>query len=321
MSIKVICPSCNTEAVVPNEAAGKRGKCRKCGGEVRVPDVASSKSLAQASSMLTCSDCGGQFEYVNIVQVGNSVLCRQCVAKTKVPTPAKSAAGQQPVRSGGRTLAFLSLFVLVALALGAWMLLGKKGWESDLAMNASVTYNGKVIPMRNAWVNIYRTSVSSRADRQKYFDAALRCLEDKERFALEDVDKSTIDSREYDKAQLAKVRNKLVRVRDAKSKDQVLVADAISDGMHGDLGDPNSKFHEFVQSAKLTQLRTDNDGNLLVPKGLLPGGESVVIFVQPFDNDGLPVNGSTRYGWLLTVSPDSSRSPLGLDMKNVIDWR
>ncbi len=37
MSIIVTCPSCANVAILPNGAAGRSGKCRKCSGKVNVP--------------------------------------------------------------------------------------------------------------------------------------------------------------------------------------------------------------------------------------------------------------------------------------------
>jgi hypothetical protein len=40
MSIPVTCPSCGHQTKAPDTAAGKRGKCPKCGGVVQVPSDA-----------------------------------------------------------------------------------------------------------------------------------------------------------------------------------------------------------------------------------------------------------------------------------------
>src|SRR5688500_11868383 len=37
MSIKVTCNACGQTATAPDSAAGARGRCRKCGGVVKVP--------------------------------------------------------------------------------------------------------------------------------------------------------------------------------------------------------------------------------------------------------------------------------------------
>ena len=37
VSIEVFCPQCNTKMNAPESAAGKKGKCKKCGGVVEVP--------------------------------------------------------------------------------------------------------------------------------------------------------------------------------------------------------------------------------------------------------------------------------------------
>lgn len=57
MSILVCCPGCKAEARVPAASAGKRGKCRKCGGVVTVPSP-SDPIPARSASATTCLLCG-----------------------------------------------------------------------------------------------------------------------------------------------------------------------------------------------------------------------------------------------------------------------
>jgi hypothetical protein len=69
MPITLKCGTCQTVAEVPDAAAGKQGKCRKCGAVIRVPDrprkicidckadVASSPRVKDAAGQYRCQSC------------------------------------------------------------------------------------------------------------------------------------------------------------------------------------------------------------------------------------------------------------------------
>jgi len=76
MSIKITCSTCQTVAVVPDDAAGKSGKCRQCGAKVHVP-------ATPVTATICCSVCGGDFNYADVVEVGRTVKCRNCLTAEK----------------------------------------------------------------------------------------------------------------------------------------------------------------------------------------------------------------------------------------------
>jgi ribosomal protein S27E len=86
MSIRVSCPSCRTEAIVPDDAAGKKGKCRKCGGIVRVP-----QSYIRANPVpvatVWCAVCGRDTPYPEVVEYQGEAICKPCIALKKSAYP------------------------------------------------------------------------------------------------------------------------------------------------------------------------------------------------------------------------------------------
>lgn len=114
MAITVECPSCKHKAVVPNTAAGAKGKCASCGAVVHVPsghrkicagcgaDVSSAKRVKDpaghyfceicwevqaqpAPAKRTCSACGQFFPSEELYGAADAPMCRQCYFQPTSP--------------------------------------------------------------------------------------------------------------------------------------------------------------------------------------------------------------------------------------------
>ncbi len=69
MSIAVTCDSCGKNLKVPDKFAGKKAKCPKCKGVIRVPGERSSGRMAAAAGK-TCPDCGRSMGNDDVFCVG-----------------------------------------------------------------------------------------------------------------------------------------------------------------------------------------------------------------------------------------------------------
>ncbi len=77
MAISITCPQCQTEAVVPDSAAGCKGTCRVCGGIVRVPPP-----------RRLCSSCDADISDAKRIKDNNgNYLCETCWADLRTPHP------------------------------------------------------------------------------------------------------------------------------------------------------------------------------------------------------------------------------------------
>ena len=93
MAIAISCPSCRTAFNVSDSAAGKVGKCRKCGGAISVPKAVPSGKV--------CADCGidvgGQ---KRTKDTAGRYFCQPCwtakvaTGRATVATPASMASGR-----------------------------------------------------------------------------------------------------------------------------------------------------------------------------------------------------------------------------------
>src|SRR5262245_8772257 len=89
-AITIQCGSCATAFRVPRDAAGKRGRCKKCGEEFRVPSTppapSEPASAGDGKIRFACATCGVSLK-APMAAAGRRVKCTKCSAVTTVPVP------------------------------------------------------------------------------------------------------------------------------------------------------------------------------------------------------------------------------------------
>lgn len=158
MSIVVTCASCGSVANVPDDAAGKRGKCRGCGAVVQVPSPSSSGALRHSDvkraaedgedaygvatatapepeqqpstgddDLLFCEACNGHFAYDQVRDVNGRVICRDCskaidrrtaLAKGELPDDVRAIIAVNP----WILVAYVTGFCLVGVPVQIWVM-------------------------------------------------------------------------------------------------------------------------------------------------------------------------------------------------------
>ncbi len=124
--ISVVCTTCGTRAMVLDSMAGQKGRCRKCGGLVRVPggpkkicgvcgkDVSDAQRVKDAegkylcaachqaqlavgqapemSQIYVCSVCQGVFSAADVYDDAGKVVCKSCWAGNAAPAGRPNAS-------------------------------------------------------------------------------------------------------------------------------------------------------------------------------------------------------------------------------------
>ncbi len=96
MPIKFSCANCGQKGSAPDNAAGVRGKCPKCGEPVVVPTAASPRAPAhvegvRGSTRVICFDCTYCFQEMTITSTpGATTRCPHCHQTVRVPSESKS---------------------------------------------------------------------------------------------------------------------------------------------------------------------------------------------------------------------------------------
>ncbi|MHB1423063.1 MAG: hypothetical protein ACYC3I_07690, partial [Gemmataceae bacterium] len=113
MSIAINCPSCKNQMHAPNNLAGRKVKCPKCGQPIAVPAAIQStpanaavaspleaiqvEKVAQPASQIACSHCGGSMTW-NDRLAGQMVGCPHCNANLQMPSHPLSSFPPPAVR-------------------------------------------------------------------------------------------------------------------------------------------------------------------------------------------------------------------------------
>ena len=86
MSIRVTCDGCGTQMTVGDQFAGKKGKCKKCGAVMRVPELAPEPpSIAAEPDMYDFADPAP-------VQPKRTTSAGTAATLPPIPAPAASSA-------------------------------------------------------------------------------------------------------------------------------------------------------------------------------------------------------------------------------------
>lgn len=85
--IKFSCPKCGKRFKVPDEHAGKKGKCPECKDSILIPGIKSKEQDTSPSKQIIkfrCQTCGGQVEAPEALK-GKNILCPNCDSNIEVP--------------------------------------------------------------------------------------------------------------------------------------------------------------------------------------------------------------------------------------------